>query len=102
MPTELVPLLPFVVTEPWDKLGHFIWYAAITLLLSHITRRMSNGGMPMAVFLSVCAFGALDEICQSFVPGRSADLLDFIVNASAAALTVCIVRKTVCAESSAR
>jgi VanZ family protein len=102
MPTELVPLLPFVVPEPWDKLGHFIWYAAITLLLMHITRRFENGGMPMAVFLSVCAFGALDEICQSFVPGRSADVFDFFVNAGASALTVVFARKYLCAESSAR
>jgi VanZ family protein len=98
MPTELVPLLPFIVPEPWDKLGHFIWYAAITLLLSHITRAR----MPMAVFLSVCAFGALDEICQSFAPGRSADVFDFFVNAGASALTVVFARKYLCAESSAR
>ena len=98
MPTEIVPLLPFLVTEPWDKLGHFVWYAAITLLLCHITRNR----LPMAVLLSVAGFGALDEICQSFVPDRSADIVDFIVNASASALTVTFARKYLpCAESSA-
>ena len=97
MPTEILPLLPFAVPEPWDKLGHFIWYAAITLLLASIAR----GRAPMGVFLAVAAFGALDEICQSFVPGRSADLFDFIVNCGAAALTLFFLRKTqTCAESS--
>ena len=98
MPTEIVPLLPFLVPEPWDKVGHFIWYGAITLLLSYITR----GRMALPVLVSVCAFGALDEICQSFVPGRSADVFDFFVNAGASALTVIFARKYLCAESSAR
>ena len=98
MPIEIVPLLPFTVVPPWDKVGHFAWYAALTLLLMSITR----GRSPLAVVIAVAAFGALDEVCQSFVPGRTADLLDFMVNGCAAAVTALLTRKPICAESSAR
>ncbi len=99
MPIELAAFLPFGVVEPWDKLGHFLWFAALTGLLWSITR----GRAPFAVLAAVMAFGALDEICQAFDPARNADLLDFAANSLAAATVVLILkRKSTCAESLAR
>ena len=95
MPTELLHILPFAVIEPWDKLGHLLWFSALTALLWSMVRA------PFAVIAAVTAFGALDEVCQSFDPARSADLSDFAVNTCAALLTVLLLRKYTCVESSA-
>src|SRR4051812_46387646 len=66
----------------WDKLAHFCTFALIPVLLSHGTA----GRAPLAVLGAVVAFGALDEVHQAFVPGRAADVADFIADAAAAAL----------------
>ena len=83
----------------WDKLAHFFAFGLITALLWHGT----EGDAPLAVLGAVVAFGALDEVHQIFVPGRTAELADFIADA-AAATTVCgallIRRKLLCAELS--
>ena len=66
----------------WDKVAHFSAFALITVLLWHGTA----GSAPLAVLGAVVAFGALDELHQAFVPGRAADLLDFVADATAAAV----------------
>src|SRR3954466_5711408 len=79
----------------WDTLAHFGAFALITALVWHGTAGLA----PLAVFGAVAAFGALDEVHQLFVPGRTAELADFIADAGAAAL-VCgllsLLRKTPC------
>jgi VanZ family protein len=83
----------------WDKVAHFVCFALITALLW----RGTAGRAPFAVLGAVIVFGALDELHQLFMPQRTADLLDFAADASAA-LTVAgvllIRRKISCAESS--
>lgn len=76
--------LPFVV-PPWDKLVHFGYYAALTVLLIVAA---GGRGVPIAA-LVVIGVGAADELFQSTVPQRHADWLDFaadIVGALAAAV----------------
>jgi VanZ family protein len=68
----------------WDKPAHFLAFALITALLMHGTA----GEAPLAVLAAVVAFGGLDEVHQLFVPGRTADLTDFIADAAAAAVVV--------------
>jgi len=99
----IMAVLLFVTSHPvpqgWDKAVHFAVFATITALLW----RGTCGRAPIAVLLSVIAFGAFDEVHQLFVPTRSAELLDFITDA-AAATAVCVVlfmrKKTLCVESS--
>src|SRR3954470_12101404 len=95
----LLVLRSHAVPAGWDKVAHFSTFALITVLLWHGTA----GRAPLAVLGAVVAFGALDEVHQIFMPGRTADVLDFIADA-AAATTVCgllfITRKTPCAELS--
>jgi len=98
----MVALL-FVTSHPiptgWDKVAHFTVFSAITALLW----RGTNGRAPIAVLLSVIAFGAFDEVHQLFLPTRSAELLDFVTDAAAAAAVCCVLfmrKKTLCAESS--
>src|SRR5215813_2243691 len=81
----IMAALLFVTSHPipngWDKAAHFTVFAMITALLW----RGTNGRAPIAVLLSVIAFGAFDEVHQLFLPTRSAELLDFLTDAVAAA-----------------
>ena len=60
-----------------DKVGHLLAYAEIVLLgiLGHPGRTLA-----IAVLTGVAALGGLLEIGQIYVPGRSADIVDFAVN----------------------
>jgi VanZ family protein len=69
------------IVAPWDKLAHFAVYAVITVLLWLGAR----GRGRFTVVALVIAIGALDELHQAHVPGRTADVLDFLVDALAAA-----------------
>ena len=68
----------------WDKPAHFFAFALITALLLHGTA----GQAPLAILAAVVAFGAMDEVHQLFVPGRTADIADFIADAAAAAVVI--------------
>ena len=98
----LMAVLLFVTSHPlptgWDKVAHFTVFASITALLW----RGTCGRAPIAVLLAVIVFGAFDELHQTFLPMRGAELADFLTDA-AAAIAVCGIlftrKKTVCAES---
>ena len=74
------PVAAALIVEPWDKLAHFAVYGVITVLLWLGT----GGGAPCVIIAIVVAIGALDELHQINVPGRTADVLDFLVDAAAA------------------
>jgi len=77
----------------WDKLVHFATFALITALLW----RGTAGEAPLALLGAVVAFAALDEVHQSFMPGRSAEWGDFIADAAAAAAVcalLCLRKET--------
>ncbi len=88
-----------LVPGGWDKVAHVCAFAIITALLWHGTA----GAAPLAVAVAVIAFGALDELHQLIVPGRTAELADFLADAAAAA-AVCgllsLRKKTPCVELS--
>ena len=67
--------LPFM-QAPWDKLMHFGYYAALTVLL--IVAAGGRGAL-IAVIV-VVAVGAADELYQSTVPQRQADWLDWVAD----------------------
>jgi len=94
--------LPFDLVEPWDKLWHFLAYAAVTLLLWIAC----DGRRPMLLVTAVMLLGAGDELRQAFLPERTADALDFAADALAAGLTgatlLFLQGKRRCAESSPR
>lgn len=82
--------MPFAVglfKEPWDKLAHFIAYAAIaTLLCLGIAPRK----MPLLIVLITSAIGFADEWHQIFLPGRSVDLSDLLTDAVAAIFAITV------------
>jgi VanZ family protein len=75
-----------------DKTGHFVAYAGLALLCV----RAVGGGLPRRVVLRVAAlalaiaaaYGAFDELHQWFVPGRSADILDWCADVSGALIGI--------------
>ena len=71
-----------------DKLLHAIEYAALGALLVPALRLAGLSWAPALVLAVVLAslYGATDEFHQSFVPGRSADVLDWVADTLGAAL----------------
>jgi VanZ family protein len=76
-----------------DKLLHLLVFGALCLL----TLRATHGGphplapAPAAVAFSlVLLWGVLDEVHQSFVPGRDASARDVVADALGAALAVLV------------
>lgn len=73
------PTLPVDMGSGLDKVAHFGAYSLLGMLLA---RGQTRSGI--AVLWAVAAgmlIGALDEFYQSFVPGRSAELADWIADA---------------------
>src|SRR5215467_14591289 len=93
--------LPYELAEPWDKVFHGLAYASLTLLLWIGT----DGRWPLPVTGGLMALGFVDELCQSAVPTRGADVTDFLANALAVGATgfaLFVLREKLCAESSRR
>ena len=80
-------------TYVWDKLAHCTVFGTLCLL----TLRATHGGArPLALrpaaaaFFLVLLWGVLDEVHQSFVPGRDASARDVAADALGAALALAL------------
>lgn len=61
------------------KAGHLGLYAMLALLLSRAlasAHRRPGARRALGILVLVAAVGSLDELCQAFVPGRSARVAD--------------------------
>ena len=86
------PTLPGPELPGVDKVAHFGAYALLAWLLAFAAGR-SRLPIALAVVLGLL-YGATDEIHQSFVPGRSPDVLDWFADAAGvAAATFAYVRR---------
>ncbi|MFH1718042.1 MAG: VanZ family protein [Planctomycetota bacterium] len=67
-----------------DKSLHFLAYLTLVFLLwfavSGIQRIDWRRSGPWLVLLTLIAYGIIDEILQSLVPGRSPDVMDFVAD----------------------
>lgn len=72
------PIAVGLFQEPWDKVAHFVVYGALTALLWLGTADRMRFIM---VFAGI-ALGACDEIHQMYLPGRVADVRDFLADAA--------------------
>jgi VanZ family protein len=91
------PVAQVVLAHVWDKCVHFLYFGAMAAFLY-----MAAGGRrPVAAWLLVVVIGALDETQQLFVPGRDADVLDWLADALGAAAFISALRigGIPCAES---
>lgn len=71
----------------FDKVVHFSVYG----LLATLVCRQGRGWRAAAgALLAVSVFGATDEWHQSFVPGRSSEVADWLADTAGAALAVAL------------
>lgn len=72
------------VTQIDDKFAHFAVYG----LLGTLVCRIKGGRSALLALLIASVYGASDEWHQSFVPGRSSDVADWIADTLGAALAI--------------
>ena len=75
------------ITKIDDKFAHFGVYGLLGTLVCRIGTRWPSAFWALAV---VSAFGASDEWHQSFVPGRDADINDWIADSLGATLAIAL------------
>jgi VanZ family protein len=72
-----------------DKVAHFLVFGLLATLL--LRSPLSRGKAWLAILI-VSLFGITDEWHQSFVPGRSCDVYDWISDTLGATLAVMLYR----------
>ena len=70
-----------------DKVVHFAVYGLLATLVCRCRFRADWRAAVLGL-LAASAFGATDEWHQSFVPGRSCDVMDWLADTGGAALAV--------------
>jgi VanZ family protein len=73
-----------------DKVVHFSVYGLLGTL---VCRQTGAGRGAVVAVLVASAFGASDEWHQSFVPGRTMELADWLADTAGAALGVAVYRR---------
>ncbi len=71
--------LPSGINHPWDWGAHFSMYAGLGFLVAR--GAMLRAWHPRRLAWAVLAFsvmGALDELHQLFIPGRDAEVFDWV------------------------
>jgi VanZ family protein len=68
-----------------DKVGHFLMYCMLGFLAHRAAAPRRDARRFVAVTLALTAFAAVDEWHQTFIPGRAADVADFVADAVGAA-----------------
>lgn len=80
------PTLPAPSLPGFDKAAHFAAYAVLGWLLAFAAERAR---LPLAVAAGLgLLYGATDELHQAYVPGRSAELADWLADAAGVAAAV--------------
>jgi VanZ family protein len=76
-----VPGTPIDGVGGIDKVVHLVMYGVLGALASRAAWLPAHGWRSALVLVGVVVFAAFDEWHQSFVPGRSADPLDWVADA---------------------
>jgi VanZ family protein len=77
------PTLPMPPSElPLDKVAHFSAYGVLGLLLGFGWWQHERRPAAWILLLLGMLVGAADELHQTMVPGRSAELADFVADAA--------------------
>jgi VanZ family protein len=71
-----------------DKLLHCVEYAVLGALTARALAAFGRGGVVPLAWLLAALYGVSDELHQSLVPGRSAEVLDAVAAAAGALLGV--------------
>jgi VanZ family protein len=84
------PFAEPIISTFSDKAVHFTFFGVMALLL-WIT---ADKRWPLAVWAVVALVGVIDETHQAFVPGRTADVNDWLADGFGAATALMVARKT--------
>lgn len=83
--------VPVAIESPvrhFDKIVHFLAYAGLgagmIVVLPSAWRRSVLG--LLLVIAAACLYGVVDEVIQGFVPGRTADVVDWCADAAGASV----------------
>ncbi len=81
LPSTVIREFSFV----WDKLPHAIVFGLLAVLghrafLHQEWSARLSGSPALSAFLFAIFYGALDELHQYFVPGRTTDIWDFVAD----------------------
>ncbi|MEX2571285.1 MAG: VanZ family protein [Gemmatimonadota bacterium] len=71
--------VPLDLSSGLDKVAHFCAYLVLGWLLAHGSAHVA--ATPVVAVALGCLYGALDELHQSTVPGRTAEFGDWIADA---------------------
>lgn len=82
------PALGTLTVPPWDKLAHAGYFGAVAALV--LIGLGPERGLLALVLTSLA--GMADELHQMGVPGRHADVMDWLTDTAAAALAIVLVR----------
>ncbi|MGE3801948.1 MAG: VanZ family protein [Candidatus Kapaibacterium sp.] len=94
-----LPEMPNFGFDFQDKLNHIVAYFLMTLLayraITWLGRKsqFERGKLVLFAFLFVALYGATDEVHQMFVPGRTADVFDWIADCVGAGLSIPFLMK---------
>jgi hypothetical protein len=77
-----------------DKVAHFLVFGLLATALLRIPCFKDRGwrGAAAAAMLTIC-FGGFDELRQSFTPGRSVEVADWLADSSGAIVAVIAYRQ---------
>lgn len=82
------PVAVGLFPSPIDKVAHFATFALIAALLGFGLLRHR----PWVLLIVASSIAGADEIHQMFLPGRSADILDFLTDIVAIGLVALVFR----------
>lgn len=72
-------VMPGKVIPGLDKIAHFVFYAVLALLAQRAARKLHLTSW-VALTVSCGLFGAVLELVQHFMPGRSMSVADMLAN----------------------
>ena len=75
----------------WDKSIHFLYFGTMAFLLWIGVKKRA----PLAVWAVVALIGAVDEIHQAYVPGRTSDINDWLADGFGAAVALVVSTRIV-------
>jgi VanZ family protein len=77
----------------FDKVLHAIEYGGLAVLCIHAARQWPARSPWVAGAILASLYGATDELHQSFTPGRSCDIFDWVADTTGAALAAFVFHR---------
>jgi len=72
------------IPDGTDKIGHVGEYLVLGALLARSLGARAALRLLLAAWIGMAVFGALDELHQYFIPGRTPDVMDWAADAAGA------------------